>query len=104
MNPTDYPPNSIDESLMAYFQAQVPKPWPAAPQLAQVHAAVVFGKRDRTRYTLAASVAFLFALGMWLNTGASRPADQKSSGLLEKGSANGNEIQKFLNRPASTNR
>lgn len=91
--------DGLDRTLTAYFQAQMPNPWPAPPVLVDVRPAARPARGNRTRITLAASVAALFVLAMWLTTGGSGNPGVKPGGLLEKGTADGTGLKKMMDRP-----
>jgi hypothetical protein len=99
MTPNNLPPNSdhLDRAFSAYFQAQVPTPWPTPPMPVETRTAATASWSNRTRFTLAASVAALFAFALWLSAGGTAPVSTpKGGGLFEKGTADGTELKKHM--------
>jgi hypothetical protein len=121
MNPL--PPNeNVDRLLSAFFKAEMPDPWPAAPTASATTESAGFvaeaprnepavARRDhnsRARYTLAASVALLLGTCWTLSNGiqsgnqpANRPADGASPrDILGPSNAKSpNEIRDALKGP-----
>ena len=101
MNPMPLPNEPVDELLSDYFKSAMPKPWPAAPRLAepsQVAAARTEPGR-RARFTLAASVAIMVG-ACWYFASAPQPAARTRPGaepMLPDGSAT---TPKEFKRPA----
>lgn len=97
--PPNNPPADVDRWLTAYFQAELPKPFPA------VTATVAEPIRPRRaasqgRLTLAASVAALLGLGVSLSYGPTAiPAPDAGSGLLNDATADGKKLLKHLPPP-----
>jgi hypothetical protein len=91
-------PDELDRHLSAYFLAQVPSQWPAAPMPVQSRATRRFGSAWKTRLTLAASVAGLLGLGWVLSSGnvGTSPKPNESEPLLQKASANGENLLKKM--------
>ena len=91
-------PDELDRHLSAYFRAQVPTQWPAAPVPVQARATPRFGSAWKTRLTLAASVAGLLGLGWVLSSGnmGTSPKPGDSEHLLQKSTANGENLFKKL--------
>jgi hypothetical protein len=92
MSQMPLPPNSVDDLLSDFFKAQVPQPWPGSPRT--VEPASLVARRgaanNRSRVTLAASVALLLGMCWVFNNGPQpergRVAPTKP-GLLQDGSA-----------------
>ena len=82
----NHPPDDVDRWLTNFFHAQLPNPFPPAPQVAVAEPARPRrATADHGRLTLAASVAALLGLGVTLSYGPNgdlAPAD--GPGLLEK--------------------
>jgi hypothetical protein len=110
MNRTSPEPNvalPLDRLLTDYFQAQMPREWPAAPY----PPAVVAAARPTSgpwahRLTLAASVAALLGFGYLLSYGTTdagprHPADH---GLLKGSTADGSQLKNRLNQTDPMNR
>lgn len=74
--------DDMDQLLTRFFQAQVPRPWPAAPG-ALAEPAELSARRNagdtgaRARLTLAASVAILIG-SCWYLTNGVQPGDRPS--------------------------
>ena len=92
MNPPTRPeqaPDELDALLRAFFQAQMPKPWPAFKAPATPSAQTSWWVKSRSRLALAASVALLL-LGSWWLSGSTAnyktpmngisPGDNKAQG------------------------
>ena len=96
MNTTS--PDDLDRHLSAYFRAQVPTQWPAAPIPVQARSAKSISSAWKTRLTLAASVAGLLGLGWVLSSGTmgSSPKPNEAEPLLQKSSASGANLLKHL--------
>jgi len=103
LHPTD--PDDLDKAFAAFFKKQVPWPWPSArveslavPSTLRTASSGSF----RSRVTLAASVAALLGLGLYLSSGqhrASQPAakgELPESGLLKGAEASGKGLTKPL--------
>jgi hypothetical protein len=71
LNPSGSPVDKIDPLLRAFFRAEIPDPWPAAPATPEPTPHVVRrrGSLWRSRLALAASVARL-VIGQWFLAGA----------------------------------
>jgi hypothetical protein len=97
---TTHSPDDLDRQLSAYFRAQVPTQWPAAPVPVQARTAPRFGAAWKTRLTLAASVAGLLGLGWVLTSGniGTTPKQTEAEPLLQKSSANGDELLKKMGK------
>ena len=97
-----HPPDDVDRWLTDFFQSKLPKPFPPAPltavaELARPRRATA----DHGRLTLAASVAALLGLGVYLSYGpTAEPAPAPGSGMLQNSSANGKELHKHMPPPA----
>lgn len=98
--PPGHPPDGLDRLLSDYFKNELPKPWPAPRAIAEP--AAPRPRRDagsRSRYTLAASVAALIGLGVYLSAGT--PAGQAPNAgkpdLLNKAEADGKGVLKHVN-------
>ena len=91
-------PDELDRQLSAYFRAQVPTQWPAAPLPVQARATPRHGSAWKTRLTLAASVAGLLGLGWVLTSGnmGTSPKPNESEQLLQKSTANGENLLKKM--------
>lgn len=97
MTPLPPNPDHLDRAFAAYFQAQVPTPWPAPPVPVETRTPATAGWSNRTRFTLAVSVAALFTFALWLTAGGNPPAGApKGDNLFEKGTANGSELKKHM--------
>lgn len=97
MTPLPPNPDHLDRAFAAYFQAHVPTQWPAPPVPVEARTPASAGWSNRTRFTLAASVAALFAFAFWLSAGGDTPvADTKGEGLFEKGTAAGNGLKRHM--------
>lgn len=96
MTPLPQNPDHLDRAFAAYFQAQVPTPWPAPPVPVETRTPASAGWSNRTRFTLAASVAALFAFAFWLSAGGNPATGPKVEGLFEKGTAEGNGLKKHM--------
>lgn len=82
-------PNDADGWFAEFFQTKLPKPFPPAPVVDVAEPARPRARTaDRGRLTLAASVAALLGLGVFLSYGPnSDPAPTGGAGLLEKSTA-----------------
>jgi len=88
----------VDELLSDYFQSQMRHPWPPAPGAPAEPSAVISrraaaGERgNRSRFTLAASIALLIGI-CWYFSNGFEPGERNSKptpaapGLLNEGSA-----------------
>ena len=66
----NHPPDDVDRWLTDFFQAKLPNPFPPAPMTAVAEPARPRRvTADRGRLTLAASVAALLGLGVYLSYG-----------------------------------
>lgn len=84
------PPNDADGWFTEFFQAKLPKPFPPAPAVGDLAEPARPRARatDHGRLTLAASVAALLGLGVFLSYGPNGdPAPTGGAGLLEKSTA-----------------
>jgi hypothetical protein len=99
---SSHPADGLDRLLSDFFKNEMPRPWPGPPPHAVAEpSALVRDRTDagsRSRYTLAASVAVLLGLGVYLS--ANRPADPANRGpgdkLLRDADADG---RKMLPKP-----
>ena len=97
----NHPPDDVDRWLTDFFQAQLPNPFPPAPMTAVAEPARPRRAADHGRLTLAASVAALLGLGVYLSYGPTAdPAPAPGSGLLQNSTANGKELHKHMPPPA----
>ncbi len=96
MTPLPQNPDHLDRAFGAYFQAQVPTPWPAPPVPVETRTAVNAGWSNRTRFTLAASVAALFAFALWVSAGGDPTTATKGDDLLRNGKAEGDGLKKHM--------
>lgn len=76
----------VDRLFTAFFQSKLPTPFPPAPVVGDVEPARPRARTaDHGRLTLAASVAALLGLGVFLSYGPNTdPAPTGGAGLLEK--------------------
>jgi hypothetical protein len=106
-NPTSpasaYSSDGCDQVFSDFFKNEMPHPWPGPLALTSVepaHRRVETG--NRSRYTLAASVAVLLGLGAYLSSGSPTnysPATQP--GLLKNAGANGGKLLENANPKAA---
>lgn len=91
-------PNDVDRLFTDFFQSELPKPFPPGPAVGLAEPARPRARAaDHGRLTLAASVAALLGLGVFLSYGPSGdPTPTGGPGLLEKGTANGKELHKHM--------
>lgn len=109
--PPDQPadPDEIDRLLSAYFQHQLPNPWPAFAPVPSAGPARTGGAAGRSRATLAVSAAALLGFGLALSSG---PLQQPSGhepqpagpGLLKNASAKGPDLSKQPNAVPETDK
>lgn len=101
--------DEIDRLFAAYFQHQMPKPWPAFRPVPSAGPARTAGAAGRSRATLAASAAALLGLGLVLSSGPRpfpsandpRPGD---TGLLKNANAKGPDLSKPLSGSPETDK
>ena len=97
MSQNPLPHDAVDDLLSDYFKSKMRQPWPAAPAAASaepsaLHAARHADRGNRSRYTLAASVALLIGI-CWYFSNGSQPGERalkpapSSPGILDDGSA-----------------
>ena len=109
MTPSPLPPDDLDRAFAGFFKAELPDPFPGfVPPVAEpssLRAARTPARSAGTagRLTLAASVAALLAVGLWLSSGprpdiaAQKPVKAPNgSGLLDGATANGEKLQPKL--------
>lgn len=107
--PTMGQPDEIDRLFAAYFQHQMPEPWPAFAPIPTAVPARTAVEAGRSRATLAVSVAALLGAGLLLSSGP-RPhtpvngPQAGSTGLLKSASAKGPDLSKPLNDRPETNK
>jgi hypothetical protein len=96
-------PDEMDRLFAAYFQRQLPEPWPKfrPPPTAGVRTSRPAG--GRSRLTLAASVAALLGLGLLVSSGPrtaphGQPVAKHGTSLLPGATADGRDLQKHMNR------
>jgi hypothetical protein len=98
-------PDGLDRLLTDFFTRELPRPWPGPPA-----AAVPADRRrsdagPRSRYALAASVAALLGLGVYLSSAVpgGRPTPGAGQpGLLKEADAQGDKLLKHANpRPVN---
>lgn len=107
MNTNALPPDDdLDRMLSAYFKQQMPEQWPAcrATSMAEpssLRPATPAGQPARSSLTLAASVAALLGLGLYLSSDPRQPnADPIKPNNLDKGTAKPNGLlEKHLKAP-----
>lgn len=89
LQPSGSPVDKIDHLLRAFFRAEVPDPWPAAPTPEIVSRPLPARRRDslwRSRLALAASIALLL-IGQWLLAGFFTGAPTRSPDAPSDGQA-----------------
>lgn len=101
--PTQHP-DDLDRLFRAYFQRQVPDPFPPCPTVPVAEPASKYQSRQarpgvRSRLTLAASVAGLLGLGLTVSSGvrtpqAAKAPDAPDARLLQNSTADGAELLK----------
>lgn len=92
-------PDDLDRAFSQYFRAQMPAKWPSAPIPAEVSPARTAGPW-RTRLTLGASVAALFAIGFAVSYGPSiGQPNQPGNGFDKTGTADGEKMKKLMQDP-----
>lgn len=92
-------PDDVDRWFTDFFQAKLPAPFPPAPAVGVELAAPARRAAEHGRLTLAASVAALLGLGVYLSYGPNGdPAPTSGPGLLEKSTANveGSTLHKHM--------
>lgn len=99
MNP-DHPPSDVDRWLGAYFQAQMPKPFPPAPRTTFVETARPRQASNRGRWTLAAAVAASLVLGISLSYGPSAPTKSGDPSMIQDATADGKKLQEHMPAPS----
>ena len=97
---SNHPEHDLDRWFGAYFQAQMPKPFPPAPQVASVEPARPRQSNTTGRWTLALTVAASLVLGITFSYGPTVTAPSGESNLLEDSTANGNKLQNHMPKPA----
>jgi len=98
--PPHNPPADVDHWLTTYFQAQLPKSFPADPLAAVAEPARPRRAAGHARLTLAASVAALLGLGVSLSYGPTAvPTPGAGSGLLNDATADGKKLLEHLPPP-----
>jgi len=104
-NPTSpvsgHPPDGYDRLFSDFFKNEMPHPWPGPRAVAVAEPAR--GRADagnRSRYTLAASVAVLLGLGVYLSSGS--PAVHPNGGQpgLKDATADGKHLLENANPKA----
>jgi hypothetical protein len=96
------PPDRLDRLFSDFFKNELPQPWPAPP--IATRPSVLSRDRaadgSRSRYTLAASVAMLLGLGVYLSStvpGGQPIAGDRPSNLLNKAEAEGKKMLHHAN-------
>ncbi len=97
-------PDDLDRAFAAYFKKQVPTPWPAVrtdptASASNLHAPATRSMtgNTRSRVTLAASVAALVGLGLYVSSGhrSPQPGTNPASsepGLIKDSQASGKDL------------
>lgn len=101
-------PDEMDRLFAAYFQRQLPEPWPEFRPTPTISVRTSRSTSGRSRLTLAASVAALLGLGLAVSSGpqsvpASPPVAKQGAGLLPNATANGGELLKHMNKTPDAN-
>ena len=89
-NPVPPPAAGLDRLLSDFFQNELPRPWPRPPAATAEPSSLARGRADvgnRSRYTLAASVALLLGLGVYLSSGTPAESQSPKAAALDTGKA-----------------
>jgi len=97
MNRTSHSPEDLDPLFRVYFQAQLPKAWPAAPRISETvtHQRASI-RTTRGSWILAGSVAALLGFGAVLSYAPQNPTGTNDSDLLRNATANGEKLDKHI--------
>jgi hypothetical protein len=93
-------PDELDRLMSYYFARELPSPWPGPPAVVVPSVRPQADAGRRSRYALAASVAALLGLGVYLSSAVpgGRPAPGAGQpGLLNKAEAKGDELINHAN-------
>ena len=103
MTTSDLKADDPDRLFSEYLKGQVPNPWPACQVLSRLpepagRVATPRAGQARSRLVLAASVAGLLGLGLFLSNGTSPqpapvPRPSTDPGLLDSATAKGRELE-----------